>query len=56
NWTSLMGPDKKKMLQYFPVSKFISGERGIVIENLWHKFYKLYKVLKNALLTEEELL
>ena len=27
NWTSLMGPDKKKMLQYFPVSEFISGIR-----------------------------
>ena len=28
DWTSLMGPDKKKVLQYFPITNFISGRRG----------------------------
>jgi len=32
NWTSLMGPDKKKMLKNFPVSRFIFGARGEDIE------------------------
>ncbi|PKK61451.1 hypothetical protein RhiirC2_718407 [Rhizophagus irregularis] len=26
DWTSLIGPDKKKVLQYFPVTNFISGQ------------------------------
>ncbi|RHZ89523.1 hypothetical protein Glove_13g94 [Diversispora epigaea] len=39
NWTSLMGPEKKKVLHYFPVSNFISGLRGIKIEKLWKEFY-----------------
>ena len=29
SWTSLMGPDKKKMLQHFPVSEFLSGICGV---------------------------
>ncbi|RIB10702.1 hypothetical protein C2G38_2205440 [Gigaspora rosea] len=33
-WTSLMGPDKKKMLEKFPVAQFISGIRGQNIEQL----------------------
>ena len=55
NWTSLMGPDKKKMLQYFPVSEFISGVRGIDIENLWREFYRLYEILRKPSYTEEEI-
>ena len=35
NWTSLMGPDKKIMLEKFPVSQFIPGTRGEDIEKLW---------------------
>ena len=40
-----MGPDKKKMLQHFPVSEFISGKHGIDIENLWREFYQLQSTL-----------
>ncbi|RIB15971.1 hypothetical protein C2G38_1546213 [Gigaspora rosea] len=35
NWTSLMGCDKKKMLEKFPITQFISGTRGQKIEQLW---------------------
>ncbi|GBC52211.2 hypothetical protein GLOIN_2v1787271 [Rhizophagus irregularis DAOM 181602=DAOM 197198] len=56
NWTSLMGPEKKKMLQYFPVSEFIPGVRGVDIENLWRKFYQLYEVLRKPSHTEAEIL
>jgi len=56
SWTSLMGSDKKKMLQYFPISEFISGTRGIAIENLWHEFYRLYEVLRKSSHSEEEIL
>jgi hypothetical protein len=51
-----MGPDKKKMLQYFPISEFISGTRGIAIENLWHEFYRLYEILRKSFHSEEEIL
>ncbi|RIA90530.1 hypothetical protein C1645_823240 [Glomus cerebriforme] len=39
NWTSLMDPDKKKVLKYFPVSQFIPGIRGQEIEKLWREFF-----------------
>ncbi|GET55161.1 hypothetical protein GLOIN_2v1824261 [Rhizophagus irregularis DAOM 181602=DAOM 197198] len=55
NWTSLMGPDKKKMLQHFSVSEFIPEIRGVDIEILWRKFYQLYEVLKKPSHTEEEI-
>jgi hypothetical protein len=55
NWTSLMGSDKKKMLQHFPVSEFISGTRGIIIENLWKEFYRLYKIMRKPIYTEDEI-
>jgi hypothetical protein len=51
-----MGPDKKKMLQHFPVSEFISGTHGTTIENLWRKLYQLYEVLRKPFHTEEEIL
>jgi hypothetical protein len=51
-----MGPDKKKILQYFPVSEFIPGTRGMAIENLWREFYQLYKVLRKSSYSEEEIL
>jgi hypothetical protein len=34
DWTSLMGPDKKKVLQYFPIVNFIPGKRGEDIQKL----------------------
>ncbi len=41
------------MLQYFPISEFISR---ITIESLWYKLYQLYKVLKKLFHIEEEIL
>jgi len=55
NWTSLMGPDKKKMLENFPVSQFIPGTRGKDIENLWREFYRLYTVLRKEYLSDQEI-
>jgi hypothetical protein len=51
-----MGPDKKKMLQYFPVNEFIIGMRGVIIENLWREFHRLYEILRKPSHTEEEIL
>jgi hypothetical protein len=51
-----MGPDKKKMLQHFPVSEFISGRRGMDIENLWREFYRLHEILRKPYHTEGEIL
>jgi hypothetical protein len=55
NWTSLMGPDKKKVIQNFPVSSFISGIRGIEIEKLWKEFYRLYQLLRKPYLSDSEI-
>jgi hypothetical protein len=55
NWTSLMGPDKKKVLQNFPITQFISGKRGEDIQKLWHNFYKLYTVLRKPFITNLEI-
>jgi hypothetical protein len=55
DWTSLMGPDKKKVLQYFPVTQFILGKRGEDIQKLWHDFYNLYLILKKQSITDSEI-
>src|SRR4051812_49958381 len=55
NWTSLMGPDKKKMLEKFPVSQFVYGTREKDIEYLWREFYRLYKVLNQNYLTNQDI-
>ncbi len=55
NWTSLMGPDKKKVLEHFPVSQFISGIRGQEIEKLWREFFRLYKILRTPFLLDQEI-
>ena len=55
NWTSLMGPDKKKMLEKFPVSQFIPGIRGEDIEKLWREFYQLHMTLNKAYLSDQEI-
>ncbi|RGB27358.1 hypothetical protein C1646_819807 [Rhizophagus diaphanus] len=55
DWTSLMGPDKKKVLQYFPIVNFISGKRSEEIQKLWHDFYDLYLVLRSPNLTYSEI-
>jgi len=55
NWTSLMRPEKK-ILQHFPVSKFVTRTRGVAIENLWREFYKLYMILWKSSHNEEAIL
>ena len=55
NWTSLMGPDKKKVLENFSVSQFIPGIRGQDIEKLWKEFSRLYKVLRKPFLLDQEI-
>ena len=50
-----MGPDKKKMLEKFPVSQFIPGDRGKDIEDLWREFYCLYTILRKEYLTDQEI-
>ncbi|CAG8849005.1 29130_t:CDS:1, partial [Racocetra persica] len=54
-WTSLMGPDKLKVLQSFQISKFFKLNRGREIECLWHKFYRLYKVMHQQNLNDIEI-
>ena len=55
NWTSLMGPDKKKVLGCFPVSRFIPGIRGQEIEKLWREFFRLYKIIRTPFLLDQEI-
>jgi hypothetical protein len=55
NWTSLMGPDKKKILQNFPITQFISGKRGEDIQKLWHDFYELYTILRKPFIINSEI-
>ncbi|PKK59768.1 hypothetical protein RhiirC2_871175 [Rhizophagus irregularis] len=50
-----MGPDKKIMLEKFPVSQFIPGTRGEDIEKLWREFYRLYMFLHKAHLSDQEI-
>ena len=50
-----MGPDKKKMLERFPVSQFITGTHGKDIEKLWREFYRLYLVLHKEYLSNQEI-
>src|SRR6266542_2883334 len=55
NWTSLMGPDKTRVLEHFPVSQFISGIREQDIEKLWREFFWLYKIIRKLLLSDQEI-
>ena len=50
-----MGPDKKKIIEKFPVSQFISGIREEDIEKLWREFYRLYTILRKSHLLDEEI-
>jgi hypothetical protein len=57
-WTSLMGPDKKKILKDFQVANFFRKQqftRGQEIQQLWHEFYRLYKVMRKKSITDEEI-
>src|SRR6266498_3088712 len=51
----VMGSDKKKALEHFPVSQFISGIRGQEIEKLWREFFRLYKILQTSFLLGQEI-
>ena len=51
-----MESDKKKILQYFLVNEFIIGICNIAVENLWCKFYQLYKILRKPSHTKEKIL
>jgi hypothetical protein len=54
--TSLIGPDKKKVLQHFPINDFISEEWGEDhIQKLWHDFYDLYIVLRKPNIIDSEI-
>ncbi|CAJ0823681.1 16913_t:CDS:10 [Entrophospora sp. SA101] len=55
-WTSLMGPEKKKILQSFPMSEFVTGSHGIAIENLWYQFFNLYEMLRKPSYNEEDII
>ena len=57
-WTSLMGPDKEKILRDFQVKHLFEEEqatRGQDIENLWREFYRLYKIIRQKSITDEEI-
>ncbi|CAJ0825033.1 21108_t:CDS:2 [Entrophospora sp. SA101] len=50
-----MGPDKKKVLENFPVCKFVPGTYGENIEKLWKEFFRLYMILRKPLHSDEEI-
>jgi hypothetical protein len=54
NYTSLMGNDKLKVLQFFDLTKIFSRQRANVIRNLWNKFYDLYIKMKDQTTKAED--
>ena len=50
-----MGPSKSKIIEKFPLSTFINGQRGKDIEKLWRDFYNLYCTIKSVNLTTESI-
>ena len=55
DWTSLTGPNKLIMLQYFDVTKFIAGDRGRKILRLWRDFLDLYQFLRKDIFTDSDI-
>ena len=55
NWTSLMGPSKIIMLEHFPITEFIKGEHGITIQFLWREFSRLYKIMRQNSINNQEI-
>lgn len=55
-WHTLMGPAKLRIIKNFPVSNFIIGNRGKDIENLWKKFYSLYRTIQCSNLSKEDII
>src|SRR4051812_6765903 len=54
NYTSLMGNDKLKVLQFFNLTKILSRNRANMIRDLWNKFYELYLKMKNSATKAED--
>ncbi|GBC24730.2 hypothetical protein GLOIN_2v1482032 [Rhizophagus irregularis DAOM 181602=DAOM 197198] len=54
SYTSLMGNDKIKVLQFFDLSKILSRQHANMIRNLWNKFYELYIKMKDQKTNAEE--
>ncbi|RGB27469.1 hypothetical protein C1646_798783 [Rhizophagus diaphanus] len=54
NYTSLMGNDKLKVLQFFDLTKILLRQRAIIIRNLWNKFYELYIKMKDQTTKAED--
>ncbi|PKC53293.1 hypothetical protein RhiirA1_479585 [Rhizophagus irregularis] len=53
-----MGPDKKKILKDFQVANLFEGQeatRGQNIEKIWREFYRLYKIMHQKSITNEEI-
>jgi hypothetical protein len=55
NWTSLMGPSKIKMLEYFPITEFMEGERGTTVQFLWREFSRLYNIMRKDSISDQEI-
>ncbi len=54
SYTSLMGPDKLKILKEFNITAiFQSTERAIQIQALWNQFNELYLLMQNKQTTGE---
>ncbi|PKK56534.1 hypothetical protein RhiirC2_799809 [Rhizophagus irregularis] len=54
NYTSLMGDDKLKVLQFFNLTKILSRRRATMIRDLWNKFYELYIKMKDSITKAED--
>jgi len=57
-WTSLMGPNKLKMLKNFPVACFFNqsqNQRGQQVQYLWRKFHELYMTMRQCELTDQNI-
>ena len=54
NYTSLMGDDKLKVLQFFDLTKILSRHRAAMIRHLWNKFYELYIKMKDSMTKAED--
>ncbi len=54
NYTSLMGDDKLKVLQFFDLTKILSRRCAAIIRDLWNKFYELYVKMKDPITKAED--
>jgi hypothetical protein len=44
------------MLEKFPITEFIKDERGIAIGFLWKEFSRLYKIMRQDFINDQEIL